>query len=321
MAHVRFPDATAGHKVEITMRKYLIGLGVLIVSAYLISTSLLAVQATEQVVIAQFGKPVRVVREPGLAIKWPDPIQTAIRVDHRLQLLPLEPAELVTRDRRNLVVKGFVVWQVENPEKFLASVRDTTTAEIRLGDLAGSEIGNAIGQTPLTDLLTTGQVDNQTQALFATVTQSADQKAMDSFGVRILAVKPSRIGFPQQNLKAIYNRMSSEREKIARQYRAEGQELAAKIKAETELEVRKMLAQAQRDSQIVKGQGEAEAAKVYTEAYRDNAEYYRFYRLMDAYDKILNQDTRFMLSTESPLFEFFWQPPQVSGTGGAQRGN
>ena len=291
------------------MRGYLIGFGILIVIAYLASTSMLAVPATELVVITQFGKPVRVVKDSGLALKWPDPIQTAVHVDRRLQLLQLEPAEFVTRDRRNLVVRGFVVWQVQDPEKFLASVRDATTAEIRLADLAGSEVGSAIGRTPIANLLTTDQASNQTESLFADVRASVAARAKESFGIDILAVRSSRMGFPQQNLKAIYNRMSSEREKIARQYRAEGQEQAATIKAETELEVRKLLAEAQRDSQIVKGQGEAEAAKIYADAYQQNSEYYRFYRLMDAYDKILNKDTQFVLSTDSPLLQYFWQPP------------
>ncbi|AJQ96906.1 protease modulator HflC [Gynuella sunshinyii] len=294
------------------MRKYLIFLGVLIVLVYLASTSMLAVPATEQVVITQFGKPVRVIADSGLAFKWPDPIQTAVRVDSRLQLLQLEPAEFVTRDRRNLVVRSFVVWRVQDPEKFLASVRDATTAEIRLADLAGSEVGSAIGRTPLSSLLTAEVEQNQTESLFAGVTESVRARSTESFGIDILAVRSSRIGFPQQNLKAIYNRMSSEREKIARQYRAEGQEQAARIKAETELEVRKLLAEARRDSQIVKGQGEAEAAKIYADAYQQNAEYYRFYRLMDAYDKILNKDTQFILSTDSPLLKYFWSPPVES---------
>jgi membrane protease subunit HflC len=291
------------------MKKTLWTLAALIVAGYLLSTCLVPVRESETVVIMQFGKPVRTIREAGLALKLPAPIQTRTVLDKRLQLLGLEPAEFVTRDRRNLVVSSFAVWRIAEPETFLKSVRDLDTARLRLQELLNAGVGAAIGNIPLGDIFS---VDSQQQglpALFGGVTRNSSSTALKEFGIEIISVRPNRFGFPKQNLQSIYQRMMSEQERTAKQHRAEGQEAAAKIRAETEREARELLAQAYRESQTTKGKGEAEAAKTYAEAFQADADYYQFSRSLDAYQKIIGDNTTFILSSDAPIFNYLMSPP------------
>lgn len=284
-------------------------LGALAVGAYLLATSLVPVKETELVVVAQFGKPVRIIDEAGLSLKLPDPIQTASRLDKRVQLLPLSASEFVTRDRRNLVVNAFVLWRVVEPKTFLASVRNAETAEIRLESLANSEIGAALGAQALDAIFTDDASAQKMPAVFTKVTEASNRVALQEFGIEVVAVRPSRFGFPKQNLLAIYKRMESERDRIARQYRAEGQEEAARIQAQTEREVSQLRAEAYRDAQQVKGESEAKAARIYAEAFESDADYYTFVRSMEAYEKMLGKNTTFVLSTDSPILRYLLSPP------------
>lgn len=284
----------------------------LIIAGYLLSTCIIAVQATQNAVIMQFGKPVRTIQQAGLALKLPAPIQTVTLLDRRLQLLNMEPVEFVTRDRRNLVVTGFAAWQISDPATFLASVRDIATAQIRLRDLLNAAMGAEIGTVPVTDIFSTES--QGMKQLFQRITDNSRTKAKQAFGIEIIAVRPQRFGFPQANLKTIYQRMISEQERIAKQYRAEGKEAAAKISAETEREVRELLAQSYRESQVIKGKGEAEAASIYAQAFAKDTDYYRFSRTLDAYQHIIGDNTTLILSTESPIFRYLMNPPQSLAT-------
>lgn len=284
----------------------------LIIAGYLLSTCIIAVQATQSAVIMQFGKPVRTIQQAGLALKLPAPIQTVTLLDRRLQLLNMEPVEFVTRDRRNLVVTGFAAWQISDPATFLASVRDIATAQIRLRDLLNAAMGAEIGTVPVTDIFSTES--QAMKQLFQRITDNSRTKAKQAFGIEIIAVRPQRFGFPQANLKTIYQRMISEQERIAKQYRAEGKEAAAKISAETEREVRELLAQSYRESQVIKGKGEAEAASIYAQAFAKDTDYYRFSRTLDAYQHIIGDNTTLILSTESPIFRYLMNPPQGLAT-------
>lgn len=292
------------------MRRSIWGIGAVILAGYLLATSFFPVTETEIAVVTQFGKPVRTIREAGLAVKLPAPIQTRTILDKRLQMLIMEPAEFVTRDRRNLVVAGFAAWRIGDAGAFLQSVRDRETAQIRLRDLVNASMGAAIGSVPLNEIFAVDESSQGLPGIFRSVTEQTREMALREFGIEVVAVRPNRCGFPKQNLHAIYQRMISEQERVAKQYRAEGKEAAANIGAGTERETRELLARAYRESQIVKGKGDAEAARIYAEAFSADADYYRLTRTLDAYQKILGENTTFILSADTPLFEQLLTPPR-----------
>ncbi|MFC3120336.1 protease modulator HflC [Agaribacter flavus] len=282
----------------------------LVVGLYLAATSVIAVKETEIVVISQFGRPVSVISEAGPAFKLPKPIQTTKRLDKRLNMFQMPASEYGTLDQRNLVLDVFVLWKIADPRTFLASVRNSEIAEQRLETLTHAEVGAAIGAVPLNEIFTVEQQSSQVEQTFAQVTQSANTLALQELGIEVVSVRPKRLGFPKQNLLAIYKRMESEWDKLARQYRAEGQEAAAKIRAETALEVSNLKAVAYRDAQTVIGNSEAEAASLYAKSFEEHQEYYKFTRELEAYKKILNNDTQLILSSDTPIFRALLQPPE-----------
>ena len=291
------------------MKKLIYASGALLFCLYLASTSLVVVQDNEYAVVAQFGKVVRTHETAGLYLKLPDPIQSVVRFDKRLQTLSLAPTELGTRDRRNVIIENFVIWQIQHPVRYQASVRELAIAEQRLESLIYSEVGSAIGGALFEELFAAAETP-ALQNLFSGITQTVNTLAVNELGIRIVAVRPARTSFPKQNLLPIYKRMESEWTRQAKQLRAEGREEAAKIKSETETQVRELKAKAYKESQIILGEGEAKAAQLYAEAFENNPDYFRFTQKMEAYKNLFNKDTQIILSTDNPLVRDLLEAPQ-----------
>lgn len=292
------------------MRKPL-ALALAAVALFALATSFVAVAETEIVVVTQFGRTVQVVESAGLTLKWPDPIQSVLRLDRRLQPLDLPLAEVLTSDKKNLVVGGFVAWRVVDARRFIQSVRDRGVAQQRLADLVTSELGSVVGTYPLSAILTTEAGGSKVAEISSRVAAAVGPQALSEFGVRVEDVRIRRLSFPDQNLIAVYSRMRAERERIAKKYRAEGEEEAAKIKSETDRSVRQLLAEAYRDSEVERGRGDAEAIRRYAEAFERDPAFYKLTRTLEAYKKLLDKNTTLVLSADSPLFRYLEAPPEA----------
>jgi membrane protease subunit HflC len=292
------------------IKKSLIILGIMVVVVYILVTAFVAVDVTQTVIITQFGKPVRVLTEPGLAVKWPDPVQTVIRLDKRLRPLDSNIGEFLTQDKKNLVVSNFILWRMVDPMKFIQSVKDMTSAERRLSDLVGSELGVAIGTYPLSDFVTIGEAGTKIPEIAEKVTRACREQALRDFGIEVVDVRIRRLTFPEQNLRSVYARMRAERERMAKKYRAEGEEAATKIKAQTDKETREILANAYRESQVIRGKGDAESIRIYADAFEKDPNFYKLTRTLEAYRKFLDQNTTLILSSDSPLFKYLENPPE-----------
>lgn len=285
--------------------------GATIVFVYLATSSLFTVDDSQLALVTRFGEPVRQVSTGGLAIKWPDPIENVTRIDKRLHLLDGDVAEYLTRDNKNLVAASFVLWRVKDAQKFVESVKRRATAERRLVDLASSELGAAVGQSDLSAFFTIAPTGNRIAEIMAGVTESTNRQAELDFGIEVTDVRLRRLGFPEETVRSIYNRMQVEREKIAKQHRAEGEEQAARIRIQTDKEVREILATAYRQAQITKGEAEARAIRIYADAFEKDPEFYRLIRTLDAYQEIIDDKTTLILSADSRLFQYLEAPPEM----------
>jgi membrane protease subunit HflC len=266
---------------------------------------------TESVIVTRFGRPVRVVTEPGLTVKWPDPVETVIRLDNRLRPLDSYIGEYLTEDKKNLVLSCFILWRMVDPMKFIQTVKVAEAAERRLSDLVTSELGVAVGERPISSLLTTAEGGSKIPEITGTVTTCCQQQALKEFGIEVVDIRLRRLTFPEQNLRSVYARMRAERERMAKKYRAEGEEAAAKVKAETDKERREILANAYRESQVIRGKGDAESIRIYAEALEKDPEFYKLTRTLEAYRKFLDEKTTLILSADSPLFKYLESPPEV----------
>lgn len=287
------------------MQRILIGAGVGVVALVLLALgTLFTVQQTEQVLVTQFGRPVRVINQPGLHAKIPF-IQSVNSFDRRLLDFEMPGEEVILGDQRRLIVDSFTRFRITDPLQYYQTVGFGENAiRARLNSISTSALRRVLGNEPLLSVLSTdrgrimGQIRDQ-------VNNEARQ-----FGIEVTDVRIRRADLPEENTQAILNRMQAERERVAREARAEGAEVAARIRAGAERERVVILAEANAQSDIIRGQGEQEAIRILAEAYTRDPQFFAFYRTMQAYREAFGQgDARLILSPDSEFFRFFREVP------------
>ncbi len=260
-----------------------------------------SVRETEFVLVTQFGRPVRTVTEAGLNAKWP--FQTAIYFDRRLRAYNPRPSEFLTRDKKNIVIENYVVWKIQDPDRFVQTVGDSTAAEMRLHDIIWSGLSAALGTHDMDSIVGTEPDKVQTSALLDDLTALTDRAALEQYGISVVDVRIKRLNLPEQNKQSVYARMRAERQRIARQYRAEGEEQALSIRADADRQKEEILSLAYKQAENIKGQGDAESTRTYGLAYSKNPSFYKLLRTLESYKRILDDKTTAILSSDSELLK------------------
>jgi membrane protease subunit HflC len=258
-----------------------------------------AVRETEFVLVTQFGRPIRTISEAGLHAKWP--FQTAIYFDRRLRVYNPRPSEFLTRDKKNLVIENYVVWKIQDPDRFVQTVGDSAAAEMRLHDIIWSGISAALGSNDLDSIVGTDAEKVQTSSMFDQLTALSDRAALEQYGIDVVDVRMKRLNLPEQNKQSVYARMRAERERIARQYRAEGEEQALSIRAGADRQREEIVSTAYKQAENIRGQGDAESTRIYGQAYSKNPSFYKLQRTLESYKKVLDDKTTVILNSDSEL--------------------
>ncbi len=277
------------------MKKFILIIGVLVVLLGL--SSIFVVDEREQVVILQFGKPVRTISEPGLNMKVPFPIQEKIIFDNRLLEYDSPPEEILSKDKKTLIVDNYVRWKIVDPLQFLKTVQAIPTALSRMDDIVYSELRRELGTHDMVEIIT----DNR-EAIMEVVTQASNEATMD-YGISVVDVRIRRVDLPTENEESIYARMDAERKRQANKFRSEGEEEAQKIRAATDKDKTIILADAYKEAERVRGEGDAKAVEVYADAYSADPKFYEFVRTLDAYKKVIDDKTTLVLPSDSRLFK------------------
>jgi len=277
----------------------LIFLGIAII--LVLSSTMFTVQMTQSAIILEFQKPKEIISEPGLYLKIPV-IQEVKYFSNQLLDNDSPPTEVITKDKKNLLIDNFTVYRIVNPLKFLETVRDENGARARLNDIIYSELRVEIGTHDLIDIVTETR-----ETIMAKVSKEAALKAAD-YGIEVVEVRIKRTDLPQDIAASIYRRMRTERERIAKEYRSEGEEEALKIRAETDKQKTILIAEAYKTEQAVRGEGDGASIKIYADAYNKDPKFYSFIRSMEAYKKSLKTDTTILMSEESDFLDFLNNP-------------
>jgi membrane protease subunit HflC len=262
-----------------------------------VSRMFYSVSEMEQAVVTQLGRPVRLVKEPGLHIKVPF-LQQLTFFDNRLLDYNAAPAPVITRDKKNLVVDNYAKWKIGDPLKFLQAVQNEAGAQARLDDIIYSKIREQLGLHALVEVIAT-----QRAPIMEAVT-SGSHEAAAAYGIAVIDVRMKRADLPPENAQAVYGRMRSEREREAKRYRSEGQEEALKIRAETDKQRTILLAEAYEKEQAISGQGDAKAAGIYAEAFQQDADFFSFARTLEAYRKSLKGKTTVLLPPQMEFLKY-----------------
>lgn len=260
-----------------------------------------SVRETEFVLITQFGRPLYTVSEAGLHVKWF--FQSSNYFDKRLRVYNPRPSEFLTRDKKNLVIESYVAWRIQDPQKFVETVGDPIAAEMRLHDIVWSGLSASLGNHDLDSLISTNAEAVRAKAIFDQLATDTDKKALAQYGLQVVDVRIKRINLPDQNKQSVYARMRAERERIARQYRAEGEEQALRIRADADRQKEEIISLAYKDAEKMRGEGDAESTRVYSQAYSRNPRFYKLLRTLEAYKKVLDDKTTAILSSDSELLK------------------
>ena len=259
--------------------------------------------STEYVIVTQFGNPVRVVENPGLQIKLPDPIQSVQRLDKRVQVYQTTSIELLTLDKKSVSLDSYGTRKITVPVTYLRTVKDKIGAESRLLDVFSSSLGVQLGQYNLEQLVNTNQEELKLDTILNDAVAYAKERASE-YGIEVVDAQIRVLNFPEANKQSVYDRMSAEREQMAQKYRSEGSEEAAKIRADAEKEQQLILADAYAQSQQIKGEGDAEAIRIYGEAFQKDPDFYEFIRTLETYEKTIDGNTTLILPSTAEILKY-----------------
>ncbi|TDT70431.1 protease FtsH subunit HflC [Hypnocyclicus thermotrophus] len=273
-------------------------LGVIIIAIVVVFSSMFQVNEMEQAILIRLGKPVgKPIETSGLKFKMPI-IDQVVKFDKRILEYDSEPKEIITKDKKNLVVDSYAKWKIKDPLKFLQTVNSYVGAQTRIDDIVYSELRQVIGKYTLIEIIST-----ERENIMEIITKDSSVKLAE-FGIELIDARMKRAELPKQNEENIYRRMEAERNEQAKKYRAEGQEISLQVKSNADKEKTIILAEAYKTSQNIKGEGDSKALQIYAEAYNKDKEFYRFVRTLEAYEKIFGEknNNRMILSTETELF-------------------
>ena len=271
----------------------------LIILGVILFQSIIIVQEINQAIVLQFGDPKKIITKAGLNFKIPF-IQNVVYLDKRILNLDNPPEEVIAADQKRLIVDAIARFKIVDPLKFYISVGNERVARSRLSTIINSRLRGVLGKQQLATLLSTDRV-RQMEIIQNDVNEEAK-----GFGITIVDVRIKRADLPPANSEAIYKRMQTEREREAKEFRAQGAEMAAKITSTADKDVTVILANAKKQSEIMKGEGDGQRNKIFASAFGRDPQFFGFYRAMQAYEKaLIGGETSLILSPDSDFFKFF----------------
>jgi membrane protease subunit HflC len=287
------------------MRNNFIGgvIAVLVVAVLIVGySSFFAVYQTQQALVVRLGQPVRVVNEPGLHVKVPF-IDSVIAIDKRILDLEAPPQEVIASDQKRLVVDAFARYRIQDPLRFYQTLGSITGANSQLSILLNSALRRVLGEVTFTHV-----VRDQRADLMNRIQQLVDREA-GAYGIQVVDVRIRRADLPEQNSQAVYQRMQTERQREAAEFRATGAQRSQEIRSRADREVTVLVADAQSQAEQIRGEGDAKRNQIFADAFNQDQDFFTFYRSMQAYESALKaSDTRLVIKPDSNFFRYFNDP-------------
>lgn len=283
------------------------------VALVVLSSTLFTVHQAEQALVVRLGAPRAVITDPGLKVKLPTPFEDVVRYDARVLDLDPPAEQIILGDQKRIEVDSFTRYRIVDPLAFYRTLRNEEAARQRLREIVNSSLRRVLGNVMLPSVLS-----EERTAIMSDIQKQVAEEAKP-LGIAILDVRIRRADLPDETSQSIYDRMKSERERQAREARAQGQERAQQIRSRAERERTVILAEAQRAAQLLRGEGEGEANRVFAEAYNRDPEFFALYRSLQAYrDAFGDNTTSMVLSPDSEFMRYFthlpaWSPKTAQG--------
>jgi membrane protease subunit HflC len=285
-----------------TQRWLRAAVGSLALAAIVFYATAVVVPEGQTVFITRFGRPVRAATQAGLHWKLPWPIDRASWLDMRRRIYETGHTEMLTRDKKNIIARTFVVWRIGDPLTFVQAIGAEGVAETKLDGLLTNAAIGTLGGHDLSAMVSTQAADLQVDQIESELLSSTAPLALRSYGVTIEQIRLERIALPEENVNAVFEQMRAERRQFAAKFQAEGEREASRIRSEAELEAARIRAKGAEEEARIRGESAAHVAKTYADAHRIDPELYRFTRSLDSLDKLVTSNTSLVLRTDSEPF-------------------
>jgi len=279
-----------------------IAIGTLTIVVLVLASVGFRVRERTSMLITRFGKPVRIIDDPGLHGKLPWPIDKSIAIDGRTRVFETRRAETITQDKKNVILATYAAWRVSDPLRFHRAVGTIDAADTKLDGLVTSAKIGVLGRYDLDALVSTDPAEIRVDAIEREILAAVREPALDKYGIEIEQVGFQRLSLPSENIGKVFEQMRQERKQFSEAEIAEGEREKNLIQAETDVEKAKIVAEADREARALRGAGEAEAARIIQEAVGSNRELYDF--LASSLPRIFSEQTTVILRTDSAPFEF-----------------
>ncbi len=285
-----------------TQRWLRAAVGSLALAAIIFSATAVVVPEGQSVFVTRFGRPVGAETRAGLHWKLPWPIDRASVLDMRRRIYETGHTEMLTRDKKNIIARTFVVWRIGDPLTFVQAIGAEGAAESKLDGLLTNAAIGTLGGHDLSAMVSTKAADLQVDQIESELLSSTAPLALRSYGVTIEQIRLERIALPEENVTAVFDQMRAERKQFAAKFQAEGEREASRIRSEAELEAARIRAKGAEEEARIRGESAAQVAKTYADAHRIDPELYRFTRSLESLDKLVTSNTSLVLRTDSEPF-------------------
>ena len=276
--------------------------GTLALAAIFFNATAVVVQEGHAVLITRFGRPLRAATQPGLHWKLPWPIDTAVPLDMRRRVYETGQTEMLTRDKKNIIARTFIVWRIGDPLAFVQAIGNESGAEERLDSLTTNAAVGTLGGHDLSALVSTNPNDLQVDQIESELLAATAPQALRNYGITVEQIRLERLALPEENVTAVFNQMRAERRQFAAKFQAEGERDAQSIMSSAKLEAARIRAKGDEEAARIRGESAAQVAKIYADAHRTDPELYRFTRSLESIDKLVTGGTSLILRTDSEPF-------------------
>jgi len=280
------------------MKTFITFIIVVVIAAIGFSLFTFTVDETQKAAVLRFGEIVRIIEQPGLHFKVPF-IQSVTYLEDRVLNYDIQPLDVYTADQKRLAIDNYAIWRVGDPQLFIESTGGRlNSAQGRIDEIVFSDLRNILASHTLDEIV------SEKRSLYLQEVTELSREKLANFGIILIDVRIIRADLPSEIEQAVFERMRSERQRIAAQLRAEGEEQARQITSTADKDVEIILADARKVAEKVRGEGDAEALATYAEAYNQDPDFYRFWRTLESYRVALASNTRIILSSDSDYLKF-----------------
>ena len=286
--------------------RMIVGIIAILVILYSACTTL--VREGQAVLLINLGKSSGVLMEPGLHMKWPWPLENAVSIDLRRRSVQTKNTEMLTKDKKNVVLLSYIIWSVEEPLRFYQAIGELEAADDKLDGLVTNAKIGVLGKYELSALASTDPATIKIAQIEQELLTLTKDIASEKYGITIHSIGFSRLSLPKENIKSVFKQMRAERKKFAVEFQVDGERKAGKIRSDTDLEVSQIEAQTAQEVAQIRGDAEAEAARIYAAAHSKDPNLYKFIRSLETIDEVIGARTTIILRTDSEPFQLLADP-------------